>query len=144
MCVCDEQGSFGSPQNQTLARLELCAALSGARISRLIVHEIDLPIEKVVYWSDSMIVVQYLQNGKRRFKVFVANRVHEIVELTDVEQWRHIKGTMNPADVLSRGVIDPRKLLEGDWFSGPQFLGWTPSTKRSNNSGTRSTTGEVP
>ena len=109
-------------KTKTLARLELCAALSGARISRLIVHEIDLPIEKVVYWSDSMIVVQYVQNGKRRFKVFVANRVHEILELTDVEQWRHIKGTMNPADVLSRGVIDPRKLLEGDWFSGPQFL----------------------
>ena len=106
----------------TLPRLELNAARAGARLSRLIVHEIDLPIERVVYWSDWMIVIQYLQNKKKRFKVFVANRVNEILELTDLNQWRHIKGTMNPADVLSRGVIDPRKLLEGDWFPGPQFL----------------------
>ena len=105
----------------TLPRLELNAARAGARLSRLIVHEIDLPIDQVFYWSDSTVVLQYISNVKRRFKVFVANRVTEILELSDKEQWNHIKGTANPADVLSRGVLDPRKLL-GEWFEGPHFL----------------------
>ena len=106
----------------TLPRLELNAALTGARLSRLIVHEIDLPIEKVFYWSDSTIVLQYIHNKKKRVKVFVANRVTEILELSDSRQWHHVAGTKNPADVLSRGVVDPRKLLEGDWFKGPTML----------------------
>ena len=33
----------------TLPRLELNAPPTGARLSRLIVHEVDLPIDKVVY-----------------------------------------------------------------------------------------------
>ena len=74
----------------TLPRLELNAARAGARLSRLIVHEIDLPIERVVYWTDSMIVIQYLQNGKKRFKVFVANRVNEILELTEMKSCKVI------------------------------------------------------
>ncbi len=33
----------------TLPRLELNAARSGARLSRLVLHELDLPIERVQY-----------------------------------------------------------------------------------------------
>ena len=55
-------------------------------------------------------------------KVFVGNRVSDVLELSDRKQWKHIKGTDNPADVVSRGVLDPRKLMEGDWFRGPAFL----------------------
>ena len=82
----------------TLPRLELTAARAGARLSRLIVHEIDLPIEQVVYWSDSMIVIQYLQNKKKRFKVFVANRVNKIIELTDLwlDDQKYEKGSKTP------------------------------------------------
>ena len=55
-------------------------------------------------------------------KVFVANRVTEILELSDVDQWRHIPGDINPADVLSRGVTDPMVLQNGRWFYGTEFL----------------------
>ena len=55
-------------------------------------------------------------------KVFVANRVTEILELSDVDQWRHIPGDINPADVLSRGVADPMVLQNGRWFHGTEFL----------------------
>ena len=53
----------------TLPRLELNAARAGARLSQLIVHEIGLPIEKIFYWSDSTITLQYISNRKLRLKV---------------------------------------------------------------------------
>ncbi|GFW56800.1 integrase catalytic domain-containing protein [Trichonephila clavipes] len=37
------------------------------------------------------------------------------------ENWRHVPGRMNPADVLSRGC-SPRHLLESKWFEGPEWL----------------------
>ena len=62
----------------TLPRLELNAARAGARLSRLIVHEIDLPVERIKYWTDSAITLQYIHSSNLRLKVFVANRVAEI------------------------------------------------------------------
>ena len=56
-------------------------------------------------------------------KVFVANRVTEILELSESKQWRHIPGNLNPADIVSRGTIDPTKLTTGRWFTAPMFLG---------------------
>ena len=106
----------------TLPRLELSAARAGARLSRLIVHEIDLPISRLMFWSDSTLTLQYIRNKKNRMKVFVANRVTEILELTEENQWRHIPGNMNVADMLTRGVMDPLKLNSSDWFTGPEFL----------------------
>ena len=105
----------------TLPRLELNAAQIGARMAHLIVHEIDLPIERVQFWSDSMLTLQYIKNTRNRMKVFVANRVTEILELSTAEQWGHVPGSINPADILSRGILDPEKLA-GNWFEGPEFL----------------------
>ena len=106
----------------TLPRLELSAARAGARLSQLILHEIDLPIERTQYWSDSTLTLQYINNVKHRMKVLVANMSSEIVTLTKPEQWRHVPGEDNPADLLTRGVDDPESLTTCDWFTAPKFL----------------------
>ena len=106
----------------TLPRLELNAARCGARLSRLVLHEIDLPIEYVRYWSDSTLTLQYIKNDKHRPKVFVSNRQTEILEVSDADQWSHISGSLNPADLLTRGVVDPLALNSTSWFTGPDFL----------------------
>ena len=76
----------------TLPRLELNAAQIGARMARLILHEIDFPIERIQFWSDSALTLQYIKNTKNRMKVFVANRVTEILDLSSAEQWNHSGG----------------------------------------------------
>ena len=53
----------------TLPRLELNAARAGARMSHLVVHSVDLPIEDVHYWSDSTLTLQYINNKKHRIQV---------------------------------------------------------------------------
>ena len=44
------------------------------------------------------------QGRNRHFKQFVANRVGEIQSSTDPEQWMYVPISMNPADILSRGM----------------------------------------
>ena len=46
----------------TMPRLELNAAIIGVKLFNLIIHEIDLSIEKVKFWSDSMLTLQYIQD----------------------------------------------------------------------------------
>ena len=106
----------------TLSRLELNAARIGARLSRLVVHELEFPIERIQYWTDSMLTLQYVNNKTKRTKVFVSNRVSEIHDLSNPDQWAHVPGKQNPADVLSRGVDDPEELLKSDHCTGPKFL----------------------
>lgn len=44
------------------------------------------------------------QGRNRHFKPFVANRVGEIQSSTDPEQWMYVPISMNPADILNRGM----------------------------------------
>ena len=106
----------------TIPRLELNAARCGARLARLVVHEMDLPIERIQYWSDSTLTLQYINNTKHRMNVFVGNRVSEIYEVSEPKQWAKVPGEINPADLLTRGVIDPERLLTKRWYCGPEFL----------------------
>ena len=86
------------------------------------VHVIGLPIERICYWSDSTITLQYINNKKNRLRVFEGNRVSDILEVSEASQWTHISGKENPADLITRGVTDPSTLMKGNWFPGPKFL----------------------
>ena len=62
----------------SLPKLELNAAVIGVRLYKVIIKEIDLPINEIFFWTDSMLVLQYIRDENHRFKVFLANRVTEI------------------------------------------------------------------
>ena len=109
----------------TLPRLELQAAILAARLKGMITNELDLKFHKIYFWSDSSITLQYLHNRSRRFKVFVANRVAELHESSDLSQWFHVSGTDNPADDLTRGLPIHELHSNSRWLLGPDFL-WKP------------------
>lgn len=75
-----------------------------------------------VYWTNSKVVLGYLNNEARRFHVFVANRVQQIRDETSSEQWRYVKSKENPADEASRGLTTREFLDNERWLSGPSFL----------------------
>ena len=111
----------------SLPRLELNAAVIGVRLYKVIIKEIDLPINEIFFWTDSMLVLQYIRDENHPFKVFVANRVTEIREQTNSEQWNYVEGKSNPVDICSREVMSPVQLLQdnnegNNWIRGPKFL----------------------
>ena len=106
----------------TISRLELMASLMAIRISSLIRGELEIPIARVTFWTDSVTVLQYIRNETRRFHRFVATRLEEIHEQTTPEQWRHIPGTLNPADDGSRELPIEAFHPGCRWWCGPDFL----------------------
>ncbi|XP_062538835.1 uncharacterized protein LOC134207132 [Armigeres subalbatus] len=69
-----------------------------------------------------MIVRYWLSSVPSRYQMFVANRISEVQHLTRAGTWRHVAGTENPADALSRG-IPPVDLVQNSlWWHGPAWL----------------------
>ena len=87
----------------TTPRLELQAAVLAAKMANTLKHELSIEVSGTYYWTDSTIVLCYIRNKSKRFKPFVANRLQIIHELTDVNNWSHVAGKENPADIASRG-----------------------------------------
>ncbi|XP_076032233.1 uncharacterized protein LOC143020014 [Oratosquilla oratoria] len=104
----------------TIPRLEISAAVEAAKLDVVVRRELDIPLLKSNFWSDSTIALAYIQNETRRFKTFVANRVTVIRQISEANQWHHVSGEENPADVLSRGCFVDN--LPVSWFNGPPFL----------------------
>ena len=88
----------------SIPRLELQGALLAAGVDLAVRKELNFEVERVVFWTDSMITLNYIHNENRRFQTYVANRVGEIRDLTCPGQWRHCPGKLNPADDVSRGL----------------------------------------
>lgn len=66
-----------SPE-QTVPRLELCAAVLAVELAEFITSEIDIPLDDTTYFTDSKVVLGYICNETRRFYVYVSNRVLRI------------------------------------------------------------------
>ena len=131
--LCDDSGQvqcsfvFGKSRNAplkrpTIPRLELMASLMAVRVSSLVRAELELTIDRVTFWTDSLTVLQYIRNETRRFHRFVATRLEEIHEHTTPDQWHHVPGVLNPADDGSRGLPIDSFQPGCRWWSGPDFL----------------------
>lgn len=106
----------------TIPRLELCGALLSAQLSSKVLSALRLKIDDCFHWTDSTIVLGWLNSDPRDLKLFIANRVSQIQDLTSQSAWRHVPGETNPADLASRGVSP--KLIKSSrlWWNGPSFL----------------------
>jgi len=103
----------------SLARLELCAAILLARLAAKIIPRLNITIYEKRFWSDSTILLAWINSPSTRWKTFVAHRVGEIQTLTDEAEWGYVKSNDNPADVISRGC-SPKQLKDNTlWREGP-------------------------
>ncbi|XP_018376448.1 PREDICTED: uncharacterized protein LOC108769759 [Trachymyrmex cornetzi] len=106
----------------TIPRLELCGALLLAQLYQEVSHALQLKIDKAVFWCDSTIVLHWLNTSPHLLKVYVANRVATVQEITGSHQWRYIKSKENPADSISREQLPYDFSQNQLWFSGPTWL----------------------
>lgn len=112
-----------APKRQlSIARLELCGALTGAQLGAVLKRELTLEIHHFVYWTDSTTVLAWLQSDSCRYKVFVGVRVSEIQELSDPGSWHYVDSSTNPADDITRGLTLTQLTQDNRWRQGPAFL----------------------
>ena len=98
--------------------MELTAATVAVRIDKMLKSELQVPIDKTDFWTNSMTVLRYIGNTSTRFYTFVANRLAVINEGSQPDQWRYISTKLNPADLASRG-ISTKAMLQKQWITEP-------------------------
>lgn len=113
-------------RQQSVPRLVLCAALTGAQLSSLIHRELTPNITETYLWTDSTTVLTWLTSEFCRFKVFVGTSISEIQDLTVSHTWRYVDTENNLADDLTRGKTLAELATPSRWIQGPAFLRSTP------------------
>ncbi|KAL0861810.1 hypothetical protein ABMA27_009282 [Loxostege sticticalis] len=116
-----------NPKNKQLTtpKLELNSALLLAMLARKVYDTLSCKYHVNTFlYSDSQIVIAWLNTEPVKLNMYVANRVAKIQRLCAHFQWGYVNTTDNPADCLSRGMSP--NLLETEvgqlWFHGPQYL----------------------
>ena len=124
-------------KHQTIPRLELLGALVLTRLVSTVRKSLDsLPNLNCFYWTDSTVALYWIRNNKP-WRQYVAHRVNEIRTLSLQEEWNHCPGSVNPADLLSRGSKGFDLSQNQHWWNGPEFLckpkaEWPDTTYLSN------------
>lgn len=120
----------------SIPRMELTAAVISVNVANMLKNELKYEDLQCAYYTDSEIVVGYINNNARRFHVYVGNRVQHIRDHTDPTQWHHVKGSQNPADEASRAMSAKELLDNPRWLKGPEFL-WKAEVPVTNHSSSR-------
>ena len=103
-----------------IPKLELQAALMAARLKQDICRALTVHVNKVSMWNDSTTVLQWLHSTSKQ-RIFIANRVCEILEHNSVDEWNDVASSDNTADAGTRGMT-AEVLQSSSWVRGPDFL----------------------
>ena len=76
---------------------------------------------KEYFWTDSQVVLSYINNNSKRLKIFVANRFQLIKENSDVSQWMYIELKFNLADDTSSGLFASNQKKVKCWVRVTEF-----------------------
>lgn len=82
--------------------LQLQSAVLAPRLRASIVESHDKSPKRIVMWSDSKTGLSWIKSDHRRYKPYVAHRVNEILDGSDVNDWRWLPSAFNPADFGTR------------------------------------------
>uniref|UniRef100_A0A1B0D852 DUF5641 domain-containing protein n=1 Tax=Phlebotomus papatasi TaxID=29031 RepID=A0A1B0D852_PHLPP len=103
----------------------------------------DLPAEvleeyNIIKEEIEFVVLHWLHGHPSRWKMFVANRTNQILEVIPASQWKHVASRDNPADCISRGMTPKALANHPLWPSGPSWLqnnsdDWPVSLPNFNN-----------
>ena len=106
----------------SIPHLELCSGVILVKLLSHLASTLEIESRDIFSWTNSRVVLEWLQGNPRWVKTFVGNRIAKISDAIPIECWCHDHGTVNPADCGSRGMF-PAQLTQHDlWWCGPPWL----------------------
>ena len=119
--LCSKGKISSLTKQESIPRLECAAAAMGATLGHKVATLLNWDPTLSLYFSDSMTTLWWIMSEKP-LKVFVANRICAILDVSRRDQWRHVKTGDNPADLPTR-TASIRMLRRSElWNFGPTFL----------------------
>lgn len=94
------QSKVAPSQATSIPRLELCDAVLLCKTVSKTVKALVIHVDESKFYSDSNVVLGYLQNESRGFHINVANRVQTIRDNSNPDQWIYI----NRDNLATRGI----------------------------------------
>ena len=86
---------------ESTPKLELQAALMGARLCMFTTDEMSMKLHSTQFWTDSITVLSWVAS-LGNLKSYCANIFGEIFILCKAEQLKHISGKLFPASKISK------------------------------------------
>ena len=111
------------PKDMSMPRAELYAALINTHSSEIVRRSLMKWHESSIKFTDSQIVLHWLDNDEKPLKTWVRNRVNEVNRFTSKDQWFYVNTKDMIADLGTRkgatiqDVYDDSKWINGyDWM----------------------------
>ena len=121
-----------SPIKQiSIPRLELSAAALGCKLLKACLDAFSSqkkPMLKPIGWTDSTVVLSWINDHPAKWSCFVGNRTTAIQEIIPPAPWKHVPSAENPADCAFRGLAPSLLLSHKLWWNGPSWLAENPIT----------------
>ena len=83
-----------------IPKLELMTAILSIQMKEKFLRQLDIAVDKVRFYTDSQIVLHYLQNENKKHSVFITNGLNEIQLHSKFIEWNFVPRNKNPADLL--------------------------------------------
>ena len=85
-----------------ILRLELVATVLSVKMKNFLKIALKIDYIRETYWSHSKVVLGYIRKNTKKCKIFVAKRIQQIQEHSEVKQYVLTK--INPTDYASDGL----------------------------------------
>jgi len=87
VCLACSKNRLDSIKWVTLQRLEVLAALVGARVLSYFCDATGYDLTRATLWTDSTVALSWIRSDPNMWKTFVCNRITEIYSRTSPMQW---------------------------------------------------------
>lgn len=121
--ICSKSRIAPLNKGLTIPKLELNSALLLSQLTNRASKVLSERLQfNVFLYSDSQIVLAWIQSQNLKSEPYVLKRISEIKDLTKEFFWSYVRTDSNPADLLSRGC-EPHKIKSKElWWHGPKEL----------------------
>ncbi|XP_058840799.1 uncharacterized protein LOC131696266 [Topomyia yanbarensis] len=106
----------------SIPRSELQAAVIGVRLADTIMGSLSIKVQQRYFWTDSRDVMCWLYSDHRRYSQYVGTQISEILETTNLPEWRWVPTKLNLADDGTKWKSTPDLSNSSRWFRGLDFL----------------------